>query len=154
MKRFVASVVTVMTGLILAEAGLHAEPPIYGGDPTNSASLSPSAAPAIMSPSTPSAPVTPSTDLTMACPQLHKICVCEPKHNTKTIYACKCEEYCLPRCSFFSLFRGKCDCDNGHCGDVRIRHRLVVKKVEDRDTKQCVVREVPLSCPFPAATGK
>lgn len=78
------------------------------------------------------------------CPEhTCKTCVVEPKHNTKTVYACQCEEYCLPRCSFLSLFLGKCGCDDGNCCELKVRHRLLVRKVEAPDTKQCVLHEVP-----------
>jgi hypothetical protein len=87
-------------------------------------------------------------------PPTCRVCVYEPKHTTKIVFAGKCEEYCLPRCSFFSLLLwGKCDCDEGSCGVVRVRHRLVVKKVEGRDAKQCVLREVPLECVPSTAEG-
>ena len=72
-----------------------------------------------------------------------KACVSEPKPNTRTVYACKQEEYCLPRCDLLSSLFGDCACEDGPCGDLKVRHRLVVKKVPDCDTKQCVPREVP-----------
>jgi hypothetical protein len=69
-----------------------------------------------------------------------KVCVSEPKANTRKVYACKCEDYCLPRCGLLSWLWGHCGCGDGPCGELRIRHRLVVKKVPDCDTKQCVPR--------------
>ena len=83
-------------------------------------------------------------------PQTRKVCVSEPKQNTRTIYATKCEEYCLPRAlPLFSLFGGhKCDCDDGHC-DVKVRHKLVVKQVEACETKQCVLKEIPCAKTLP-----
>jgi hypothetical protein len=78
-----------------------------------------------------------------------KACVSELKQNTRKVYACKDEEYCLPRCSFLSWLRGLCGCDGGPCGDLRVRHRLVVKKVPDCDTKQCVPREPPTAAAGP-----
>jgi hypothetical protein len=86
--------------------------------------------------------------------QTFKICVLEPKQNTRKVYACKAEEYCLPRGGLFSLWRGQCDCSAGPCGDLKVRCRLVVKKVPDCETKQCVPREVrwdrPVPCTAPA----
>jgi hypothetical protein len=77
-----------------------------------------------------------------------KVCVSEPKHNTKTVYGCKEEEYCLPRCGCcLSALFGHCGCDEGPCGDLRVRRRLVVKKVPGCDTTQCVPREVPVPGP-------
>ena len=64
-----------------------------------------------------------------ACPPpACKVCVCEPKATTRKVYACRCEEYCLPRCDLLSLLRGTCGCGDGPCGELRTRHRLVVKK--------------------------
>ncbi len=88
-------------------------------------------------------------------PPTCKVCVSEPKPTTRKVYACKVEEYCLPCCSLFSILRGKCGCEDGHCGEVRERHRLVVRKVDGCDTKQCVVREVLLpaaSCEPPCCS--
>lgn len=80
------------------------------------------------------------------CAQSCKVCVSEPKPHTKTVYSCKCEEYCQPRCSLCAILRGKCggNCENGECGQVRVRHRLIVKRVPDCDGKQCVVKEAPV----------
>ena len=76
-------------------------------------------------------------------PPACKVCVSEPKPTTRKVYGCKTEEYCLPRCSLLSWLWGACGCDAGPCGDLRVRHRLIVKKVPGCDTKQCVPREVP-----------
>ena len=91
-----------------------------------------------------------------------KICVGEPKHTTRKVYACKREDYCLPCCSLLSLLRGKCGCGDGRCGDVRVRRLLVVKTCAGPDTNGCVLREAPAarptlgaplaSCPAPRAT--
>jgi hypothetical protein len=78
-----------------------------------------------------------------------KICAYQLKRNTKTVYACRTEEYCLPRCSLLALLQGKCGCERGCCGDLRIRQRLVVKKVDACPTQQCVPVEVPVTCPEP-----
>jgi hypothetical protein len=73
-----------------------------------------------------------------------KVCVPEVKHNTKTVYDCKCEEYCLPRCSLWSLLCGKCGGAAGcPCCELRTRHVLIKKKAPTCDTMQCVVKEVP-----------
>src|SRR5712692_2850764 len=69
-------------------------------------------------------PPTPTVGPGPCLPQTHTICVREPKHHTTTAYACKDEEYCLPQRSFFALLCGKSTCAEGHCGNVRIRHRL------------------------------
>lgn len=75
------------------------------------------------------------------CPPTGKVCVREAKPTVKTVYACKREEYCLPRCPVLPLLFGKCDCD-GRC-ELRARNRLVVRRVEGPEVKQCVLREVP-----------
>jgi hypothetical protein len=76
-----------------------------------------------------------------------KVCVAEPKTNTRIVYTSRCQEYCLPRCwCLLDLIRGggSCDCgEDGNCGPVRTRHVLVKKKVPDCDTVTCVVKEVP-----------
>jgi hypothetical protein len=82
----------------------------------------------------------------IGCPPC-KVCVSEPKANTRKVYACKVEEYCLPRCSLLALLRHCCGCDDGPCCELRVRRRLIVKTVPACPTKQCVLREVP--CPPP-----
>src|SRR5437879_634034 len=67
-------------------------------------------------------------------PQTGTICVSQPKETTRKTYACKIEVYCLPRCSLLSLLGGACGCDQGSCGDLKVRHRLIVKKVPGCDT--------------------
>jgi len=86
-----------------------------------------------------------------ACPAPCKVCVSEPKHNTKKVFACKAEEYCLPRCDLLSRLWGQCGCDCGPCCELRVRHRLVVKKVPDCDTWHCVLKDAPPACPAPCA---
>jgi len=86
-----------------------------------------------------------------ACPPPCKICVSEPKHNTKKVFSCKAEEYCLPRCDPLSWLWGQCGCDCGPCCELRVRRRLVVKKVPDCDTWQCVLKDAPPACPAPCA---
>jgi hypothetical protein len=85
------------------------------------------------------------------CIPTKKTCVCEMKQTTRKVYACKCEEYCLPHCSLLSMLFGRCSCDDGQCGDLKVRHRLIVKTVDAGEKKQCVVREVP-TCPSTAPT--
>ena len=77
-----------------------------------------------------------------------KVCVVEPKHNTKTVYGSVCKEYCLPRCSLWEMIRGWCGgCSGcGECGPVRTRNVLIKKTVPACDTKQCVIKEVE-TCP-------
>jgi hypothetical protein len=90
-------------------------------------------------------------------PPTCKVCVVEPKPTTRTVYASKVEEYCLPHCSLLELLLGgHCGCDDGSCCELRVRHRLVVKRVPGCETKQCVVREVPVAgaaAPLSAATA-
>jgi hypothetical protein len=75
-----------------------------------------------------------------------KVCVVEPKPTTRTVYGCKAEEYCVPRCSLLELLLGgHCGCDDGSCCELRVRHRLVVKRVPGCDTKQCIVHEIPVA---------
>ena len=77
-----------------------------------------------------------------------KVCVVEPKKNTKTVYGSVCKEYCLPRCSLWEMIRGWCGgCSGcGECGPVRTRNVLIKKTVPACDTKQCVSKEVE-TCP-------
>jgi hypothetical protein len=70
------------------------------------------------------------------------VCVREVRPATKTVYACQEEEYCLPRCGLLSWVLGQCG-----CGDVRVRHRLVVKHVPDGGTQRCVPRGGPAAGP-------
>jgi hypothetical protein len=70
-----------------------------------------------------------------------KVCVSEPKPTTRKVYAYKVEEYCLPRCRLLTWLCGAWGGDSGPCGDLKVRHRLVVKTVPGCDTRQCVPRE-------------
>jgi hypothetical protein len=83
----------------------------------------------------------------VSIPRTCKICISELKQNSQKVYACTVEQYCQPRCGLLSLLRGECGCNDGSCGDLRMRHRLVVKKVPSRDTVQCAPREAPVDCP-------
>lgn len=82
------------------------------------------------------------------------MCVCEQKPTSRKAFACKCEEYCLPRCSLMAWLCGKCTCENRPCGEVRIRRRLVVEKVPGPEKKECVIREVPVEPRGPGQCGK
>ena len=149
MKRFSLSVLTAITGFLSIQTALIAQQPSYvPGVP-------PKVAPAVALPQTvppqvfsgaTSVPVQSVVLAGACCQPTCKVCVRETKPMTKKVYACKCEEYCLPHCSFFSLFQGKCDCADGNCGDLKVRHRLVVKKVPAPDTFRCVPKEVPVKC--------
>lgn len=141
MKRYSVPLWATITGLVVTSGGLNAQ---LTEVPLDSAVIiAPVSSPASsQKPSSEPLASIPSPD----CPPTCKVCVTEPKHNTKKVYAVKCEEYCLPRCSLLSLLRGKCACDDGCCGVVKVRHRLIIKKVDDCDTKECVLREVP-ACP-------
>ncbi len=81
-------------------------------------------------------------------PPKMKVCVVEPKKNTRTVYGSVCKEYCLPRCSIWDVIRGWCGGCAGcaECGPVRSRNVLVKKTVPACDTKQCVIKEVE-GCP-------
>ena len=83
-----------------------------------------------------------------------KVCVSEPKPTTRKAYACKVEEYCLPRCRFLSWLWGGCGCDGETCGDLRVRNRLVVKTVPGCDTKRCVPRAPPAGHTAPPTPAK
>jgi hypothetical protein len=74
-----------------------------------------------------------------------KVCAPEPgvKKTEKVIYDEKCVDYCLPRCSLFSLFGGAaCGCQN--CGQPRTKH-VLIKRIahEECPEVKCVVREQP-----------
>jgi hypothetical protein len=137
MKRFLV-VMRSVAGLVLVGSILKAGEPNDLKSPPKALSA-PAQSGMILSTTSASAPA--ATD-DCNCSQTRKICVSEVKHTTKKVYACKGEEYCLPRCSFLSLLWGKCSCDEGSCGDVKVRHRLIVKTVDGCESKQCVIREV------------
>ena len=77
-----------------------------------------------------------------------KVCVAVPtvKKTDKVVYDCKCVDYCLPRCSLYSLFWGCCGCDGGcpNCGCPRTKHVLIKHVVQEEcpDVK-CEVRPAP-----------
>jgi hypothetical protein len=140
MREFRAPIFSIVLGLVLRCSELGAQQP---------AGASPAPQPLCPATSLPAYPpprVTASPPLAASCgPPTCKVCVREPKHNTRWVFGCKSEEYCLPYCSPFSLFWGGCGCEDGPCGAFRIRHRLVIKKVDTCDTTTCVVREVPVT---------
>jgi hypothetical protein len=75
-----------------------------------------------------------------------KICVRVPDvlKTPRTIYDCKCEDYCAPRCSLRALLGGLCGCGDTCCGPVRTRKILLKKVVTDEcPTTKCVVQQVP-----------
>jgi hypothetical protein len=69
-------------------------------------------------------------------------CVSECKQNTRKVYACKQEEYCLRRCCLISFLEGSCGCCDGPCGELRVRHRLMVRRIPAPDTIECVPRKL------------
>lgn len=84
----------------------------------------------------------------------------ETKKVTKYTYDCKCDDYCLPRCSLRGMFRhghgcGSCDQEAcGGCGEcsphVRTKRVLIKKpKVEEECVLKCIVEEVPCQVPCP-----
>jgi hypothetical protein len=140
MKPFVAALLSVAAGLGLAVSGLKAQPlrpPLVASPPDT-----------VVAPASASVP-TSAVAVEQTCAQTAKICVSEPKQNTKTVYACKVEEYCLPRFSLPAFLGCKSGCEDGRCSDVRIKHRLVVKRVDAPDTTHCVPRAVPLQSAAP-----
>jgi hypothetical protein len=78
------------------------------------------------------------------CCEPPKVCVPRPdkKKTTKTIYGCKSEDYCLPRCTccvLFKLFKkGCCDDCCVQCEKVRTKNVLLKKfKEEECDVVKC-----------------
>jgi hypothetical protein len=82
-------------------------------------------------------------------PPVKKVCVPVPdvRKVTKTVYRCKEEDYCLPKCPCLlrGLFRHGC-CEPcaacGECGKPRVRHLLVKKYV----THECPSYKCEVSC--------
>jgi hypothetical protein len=79
-----------------------------------------------------------------------KVCAPTPgtKKTEKVIYDEKCVDYCIPRCSLWSIFSGQCGCDGGNgclnCGQPRTKHLLVKKIVhEECPEVKCEVQAVP-----------
>jgi hypothetical protein len=84
--------------------------------------------------------------------------VCQPKVETKSVitrcYDDVCEDFCYPRCAFFSFFGcgccGGCDsgCPDGKCDRLRTKKILVVKlRKHDECVHTCVPEPI---CPAPA----
>ena len=77
-----------------------------------------------------------------------KVCAPVPaiKKTEKVIYDEKCVDYCIPRCSLLSIFRGQCGCGNecSNCGQPRTKH-LLVKKIahEECPDVKCEVQAIP-----------
>jgi hypothetical protein len=133
MKKSFAAVSSVLIGLLSWGKGTPQETgqALYRGQTTSASAAVVSSGPAaVLGVAVPT--------FNQGCPA-PKICVSEPKPHLRNVYGCKTEEYCLPGLSFGSLLR--CNhCADGECGDLRVRHRLVVKKVHDHDTTHCVPR--------------
>jgi hypothetical protein len=77
-----------------------------------------------------------------------KVCTPVPaiKKTDKVIYDEKCVDYCLPRCSLFSIFSGQCGCGKecSACGQPRTKHLLVKKIVHEECAEmKCEVQAVP-----------
>jgi hypothetical protein len=114
--------------------------------------------PAVASLASDSAAVAPGC---AACPPCaHKICVVEPakKKITKTIYDCRSEDFCLPKCThgLLRFHRHKaCDgCEVDCCTqcEKKIRTKNVLYKkiiTTECDYLKCVVKEEPCHVPCP-----
>ncbi len=85
--------------------------------------------------------------------------VCAPTSGTKktekVIYDEKCVDYCIPRCSLWSIFSGQCGCEGGtgcqNCGQPHTKHLLVKRIVyEECPAVKCEVQAVPCGTPGPA----
>ena len=82
-------------------------------------------------------------------PSTVKVCVTEPKKNTKVVYSSIQKEYCVPQCSIFSWFGNRCGCE-GTC-EKRTRNVLVKKVVPACDTTHCVLKDVPVGSCLPCS---
>ncbi len=90
-------------------------------------------------------PVPAQPQVAVAVPATTKVCVTEPKKNTKVVYSSIQKEYCVPQCSVFSWFGKSCGCE-GTC-EKKTKNVLVKKVVPACDTSHCVLKEVPVgSC--------
>jgi len=143
----------LLAGFCLSTAAL-AQP---AGSGTGSGSNAP-ADPPVVNP----APVAPGACCPEAC-CTKKICVphTEIKKTPHPSYCCKCEDFCLPKCNFFSMLRGKgcdCDCDQTCC---KMWHKKkLVKWIDECEecVTRCHVEEVPCCeqapcLPPPCASG-
>jgi hypothetical protein len=78
-----------------------------------------------------------------------KVCraTTEEKKTDKRVFGSACEEFCLAKCSWSSLFHRGC-CDGTCCEDkVRCRKYLVVKiRKEETCASKCVVESLAPSC--------
>src|SRR5262245_19401053 len=74
-----------------------------------------------------------------------KVCRVVPdvKKETRNVYECRCEDFCLKRCPCCLCKGGSCDgCAGVRCGHPRTKHVLMKKIVtEERPTTKCVVEE-------------
>jgi hypothetical protein len=93
-------------------------------------------------------------------PRVQKICVPEPTKTktVKTVYDCKCVDYCLPKCpccpccgccTLWPCFHKDCGCQScPSCTKPRTRTVLVKKFVTtEEQTFKCVVKVVGCPCP-------
>jgi hypothetical protein len=83
-----------------------------------------------------------------SAPCAAKVCAPTPgiKKTEKVIYDEKCVDYCIPRCSLFSIFSGQCGCGNecSTCGQPRTKHLLVKRIVhEECPDVKCEVQALP-----------
>jgi hypothetical protein len=87
--------------------------------------------------------------------------VCVPvagiKKRDKVIYDEKCVDYCIPRCSLWSIFSGQCGCGGEagcqNCGQPHTK-RLLVKRIvhEECPDVKCEVQAAPCAAyELPAA---
>jgi hypothetical protein len=90
-------------------------------------------------------------------PYTRKVCrlVCEMREETKPVYECKCEDFCIPGpstcCKTPCTCPGKCCQDHTvwkpTCGCVKQRTVLVIKKESKKvPSYKCVVEEVCTRC--------
>ena len=97
----------------------------------------------------------PATGYGCPCPDACPEKVCHRVTENKTIaerkYDAVCEDFCYPRCGFFSLFTGGCgDCADGKCSCVRTKKYLLVKiRKHDECVSKCVVGYEAPACPAP-----
>lgn len=79
------------------------------------------------------------------CGCTKKICVpeCGTARKVDVVYRVRCVDYCLPKCSLWSLLK-KGDCDCTACDKPRVYHVLIKRRVvEEKEVTRCAVREVP-----------
>jgi hypothetical protein len=85
-----------------------------------------------------------------APPPCAKFCVPVPttKRTDKVICDDRCVEYCVPRCSLWSILRSCCWGGCASCGRLHTRHVLIKKIVhEECPDVRCEVRDAPCGPP-------